>query len=99
MSVMSVIFDQTPITTPRDFTRAIIADVARKHGVTVAEILSTNRARRIIAARFEAIRAVSEARPHLSTPVIGRMFRKDHSSILFARGTTKKTVGKWRTAL
>ena len=70
--------------TPKQFTLAIVGDVASRHGVTVEEILGPRRHRHIINARFEAIAKVVEARPQWSYPTIGKLFNRDHSTIMSA---------------
>ena len=71
-----------PLPTPRDYTRAIIREVAEAHGVTLAEILSDYRDHRIVAARRAAILAVIRMKPHLSLPDVGRVFGRDHTTIM-----------------
>jgi chromosomal replication initiator protein len=69
--------------------REIIAQVAAFHGFPPEVILSQRRDRPAVAARYEAIRAVREIRPELSTTVIGKLFDRDHTSILHALGRLK----------
>lgn len=79
---LSIVTSQAPILTPRDTTRAIIREVAERHGVTVAEVLSPSREGRVMRARHHAILAVRSQKPHLSTPQLGRIFGRDHSTVL-----------------
>ena len=65
---------------------AIKARIAAEHGVTIAEIDGRSRRRRIVIARWAAIRAVQEERPGYSFPQIGRAFGRDHSTIMHALG-------------
>ena len=90
---MSVLHEQIPTTTPRGFTMAIIEEVARAHGVRVADILGPCRERPLVKARHEAIRRVHQARPNMSTPEIGRMFNRDHKTILSALGGRRVHAG------
>lgn len=65
--------------------RQIILETAIKHGVSEAEILGRSRAKKIIAARHEAIWRARKERTDMSLPQIGRAFGGlDHTSILFA---------------
>lgn len=76
--------NRVPLTTPRDFTHALIEDVARKHGVTVEDIKGPRRHRNIVIARCEAIRRVSAARARLSYPELGLIFGgRDHTTIMY----------------
>jgi chromosomal replication initiation ATPase DnaA len=72
--------------TPHDSTRQIIQSVARLHQVKVAELMGRRRFRPIVRARQDAIRRVAEAKPHLSISQLGRIFDRDHSTILWAMG-------------
>jgi chromosomal replication initiator protein len=68
----------------RPKSRDIIRMVALANGITVEDILGLSRDRRIVQARFDAIKAVADARPDLSTVQIGKIFGRDHSSIVNA---------------
>lgn len=86
---MNAAIDHVPLTTPRDFTDAIIEQVAREHGVTPMQILGPWRAKHVVAARFAAIRRVYEARPNWSYPMLGSLFGgRDHTSIMNALDKT-----------
>lgn len=63
-------------------TRAIILEVAARHGVDPDDLHGPSRLRRICRARWEAMRLL-RARG-LSSPMIGRMFNRDHTSVLYA---------------
>lgn len=84
----------------RPAAREIIMRVAKWRGVQFTAILGTQRTRHIVAARFEAIRAVADARPDLSLPQLGRIFNRDHTSIIHALkatatpGVHHRTTGK-----
>lgn len=61
----------------------IIQEVARKHGVLTEDILSRSKSRSFVLARHEAmIRARRETQ--CSYPELGRIFRRDSSSIVHA---------------
>lgn len=74
--------------TPRAEAKQIIIDIARKHGLTYADLVGNRRFRHIIPARDEAIAAVkalSTGRESFSLPMVGRIFGgKDHTSVLAA---------------
>lgn len=62
--------------------KAIIRAVAAKHGIRVPELMSHRRHAVVVAARHDAIVQVYLARPNMSLPQIGRLFHRDHTSIL-----------------
>lgn len=62
--------------------KRIIQMVALAHGVRVSDILGRRRDKLVYAARQDAVKAVAEARPDLSLPQIGRIFDRDHTTIL-----------------
>lgn len=64
--------------------RDIAAGVAALHGYTLAEIVGKRQNKEIIAARHDAIKAVADARPDMSLPQVGKIFHRDHTSILHA---------------
>nr|DAH84729.1 MAG TPA: ATPase [Caudoviricetes sp.] len=70
-----------PIAIPRTDAQQMIADVAHKHGVTYAQVLSTSRARRLVEARYDAMQAVYQAKPHLSLAQMGKLFRRDPKTV------------------
>ncbi|OHV77993.1 helix-turn-helix domain-containing protein [Ensifer sp. LCM 4579] len=51
-------------------------------GVTWEDVISVRRERRLVKPRHACMRAVYESRPDLSLPRIGRIFRRDHTSVL-----------------
>lgn len=84
--------------TPKQFTLAIVESVVARHpGVTVDDVFGRSRERRIINARFEAIAEVVQSRPHWSFPELGRLFNRDHTTIMAALdrvGVKKPKSGK-----
>lgn len=76
--------------TPADRSRELIAAAAAEFGVGYRDVLSPDRHDHVVAARHAAIKALKEAKPHLSTPQIGRLFSRDHTTVLWALGRTKK---------
>lgn len=69
---------------PRTEAQQIIADVAHAHGLTYADLIGKERWRHFVAARHEAIAAVKNAKPVLTLPQLGRLFRRDFSTIAHA---------------
>ncbi|MDK1386884.1 helix-turn-helix domain-containing protein [Sinorhizobium sp. 8-89] len=51
-------------------------------GVTWEDIISVRRERRLVEPRHACMRAVYEARKDLSLPLIGRIFRRNHTTVL-----------------
>lgn len=70
--------------TKRTHIKAIIAKAAADNGVSYEAIMSRARPRDICRARFDAIAAVAAAYPDMSFPRIGKIFGRDHSSIVHA---------------
>jgi chromosomal replication initiation ATPase DnaA len=66
--------------------RQMVGEIADRHGVSFAEIIGPRKHRKVLAARYEAIRAVNREFPGWSSPKIGRFFNRDHTSILSALG-------------
>jgi hypothetical protein len=66
---------------PRTDMQELIASIAQKHGLTAADIIGRSRRYKVVRARREAVRAVREARPSLSLVQVGRLFRRDFSTI------------------
>jgi hypothetical protein len=64
----------------------LIERIAAKHGTTYAVLKSNCRSRPVVIARHEAMRAVKEMRPNMSSPELGRLFNKDHTTALYALG-------------
>lgn len=75
--VIDVIDARTP-------AREIVSRVGAAHGYSFAEITGPRLEKSLVQARFDAIKAVADARPDLSLPQIGRIFNRDHTSILHA---------------
>lgn len=71
--------------TPKQRILADIEAVARIYGVTLKDVLGISRTRNIVRARQAAIWMVWFSREY-SLPAIGRVFGKDHTSVLFSRG-------------
>ncbi|PLP56243.1 hypothetical protein CYK37_26030 [Mesorhizobium loti] len=69
---------------PRMPAREIISRVGALHGYRLDEITGPRLEKKLVQARFDAIKAVADARPDMSLPQIGRIFNRDHTSILHA---------------
>ncbi|CUA90872.1 Bacterial dnaA protein helix-turn-helix [Chelatococcus sambhunathii] len=82
-----------PIRTPHEATLDIIREVAERHGVPEALVRSRCKDRKTLAAKREAIRRVKDERG-LSSVKIGEIFRINHTSVLYALGTTKRSQEK-----
>ncbi len=81
---------------PREIRR-IIDLVARMHGETFASVMAPVRFRGPVLARQAAMCAVKEGRPNISIAQIGRIFRRDHTTVLHAmqkRGMTAQQEPK-----
>lgn len=72
---------QRPQELPRVSVRRIQDVVCEYFGVTVISMLSDRRLQRCVRARRIAYYFARELTPH-SFPLLGRLFRKDHSTIL-----------------
>lgn len=57
---------------------------AASHGFFWEEVISKSRTRGLAAVRHGAILAVKEAFPTYSTPMIGKIFQRDHTTIVHA---------------
>ena len=80
-----------PALTPGDLRRArkVLSDVAEARGVTLVDMLGEDRVRPVAFARFEAMWRLRELRAPdgrrlFSLPRIGRLFGRDHTSVLHA---------------
>jgi chromosomal replication initiator protein len=70
---------------------AVIQRVAKANGVTVKQVMGRSRLKPIARARQMAMRAI-EAEFGDSSPMIGRLFNRDHTTVLAALGSIKKRV-------
>lgn len=71
-----------PVPTPPTSSKEIIARVAAWHGYSYSDIVGISRLKPLIVARKDAIVAVKLAYPRLSLSALGRIFRRDHTTIL-----------------
>lgn len=67
---------------------ALIAMVAAWHGFDAADIYAGNRARDLVEARYDAVAAVYQLCKidgrQYSTPLLGRLFKRDYTTIIHA---------------
>lgn len=62
----------------------ILKEVSDRVGIPVKTLLGASRNRNIVFARHFAIWVVHNERPDLSLPTLGRIFNRDHTTILHA---------------
>lgn len=74
--------------------KEIISIVAEKHLMKYEDVVGPRRTHRVVAARWEAMRAVHEMKPWMSVAQIARVFNRDHTTALYALGRLAKTKGK-----
>ncbi|AFL52860.1 chromosomal replication initiation ATPase DnaA [Sinorhizobium fredii] len=67
--------------TIEEIVAAVLVDFP---GVTWADVISVRRDRRLVEPRHACMRAVYEKRRDLSLPRIGRIFHRDHTTVLAA---------------
>ena len=72
------------VPSPRAIHLAVAADVAQKYGVSLQEVMSTSRLKKLVTARHAAWAEVARRFPWISSPQLARMFKRDHSTILYA---------------
>lgn len=71
-----------PVTpTTRLAAKGVIEAVAYRHGLGVAEVLSTSRYPDVNRCRWECMAELRAMR--FSTPAIGKFLRRDHSSVVY----------------
>jgi chromosomal replication initiation ATPase DnaA len=75
--------------------RLIIQRVAKKYNMAPSAITGNRRNKETVAVRDEAVAAVRNECPEMSLVAMGRVFNKDHTSIL---ASLRKT-GNWRPAI
>ena len=66
--------------------RQLVTAVAARHGVGPRDIYEPCRMKHVVAARYDCIRAVASRYPTITSPRLARIFRRDHTSILYALG-------------
>lgn len=78
------IIDVRQIKTPREIRMAVIEEVADRHGVPVEEVMGGRRDKRIAQARRASMAAIKARFPNDTLPMIGRLFNRDHTTVLHA---------------
>lgn len=74
----------------RPDARIIIREAAEKFGYSPADIIGPRRQKALLDARFAIVRIVANARPDMSLLQLGRLFKRDHTTILNALRKTQK---------
>lgn len=74
----------------KSVTRIVMEVLADYPGITWEDVLSPRRSRGLIKPRHACMKAVCEQRPDLSFPAVGRIFHRDHTTILNAINGQKK---------
>lgn len=69
---------------PKTPAREIVRRVAEIHGYTFEDLTGPRLEKKLVHARFDAIKAVADGRPDLSLVQIGRIFNRDHTSMINA---------------
>jgi len=82
-SAIKVTWCPMPIVSAHPTVARIQAEVARFYGIELFEMLSTRRARTVTRPRQLAMFLARELTP-LSLPLIGRLFKRDHSTVCHA---------------
>lgn len=81
--------DPAPPVAPRRTAREIIAEVCSEHGVRVSEVIGPRRWGYLIKPRHVAMKRIRDELGY-SYPLIGRIFGRDHATIIWAcRGGRK----------
>jgi len=80
--------------TPRQERLQIVARVAEKHGLTIGDIRGKSRLQAHVDARWEAIQAVRLAFPDDSLTQLGRLFNRDHTTIMHALATMAREAAR-----
>ena len=91
MAVCDVLDVYAPLVTPRETIRAMIAAEAKAAGLSLADVLGPSRRRSVVSVRHRAIRLVHAAYPNKSFPEIGRIFARDHATVMYALGRLKRS--------
>lgn len=85
-----------PLTAPHPTREALVhvmRIVGKIAGVTVEEVRSAHRGHKYVAARNAAIRLSAQLWPQLSLSQLGRVYNRDHSTILYVlNGHSKNTA-------
>lgn len=83
------------VLSPRAEIQAVIDRIAREHNVTAGDIVSPKRTRAIVKARDQAILEVSTRWPWLSLPKLGKIFGRDHTTIMHSLSKSGAPPRNW----
>lgn len=78
----------------KSVTSIVMAVLQDFPGVTWEDVLSPRRSRGLIKPRHACIVAVCEQRPDLSFPAVGKIFHRDHTTILHAVYGRKRNAAR-----
>lgn len=67
-----------------DWVQEIVRDTCRKHGVPIYDLMSPDQTRKVAMARREAMYRVKAAKPMTPATRLGRWFRRDHTTVIYA---------------
>lgn len=70
--------------TAQNDAKGVIARIALEMDVRIEDLLGPRRSVKLVEARHKAMIAVALERPKLSLPQIGRLFNRDHTTIIHA---------------
>lgn len=79
-----------PVVPYRAESRQIIRETALEFKLHPDELIGDSRESQVVFARYVAIHRIARAYPQKSSTQIGKLFNRDHTSILFALGRMKK---------
>ena len=79
------------VETPQEAIDSIIDDVSQRSGITKAKILSKNRKKEIVAARFACMYLLRKE-AFMTFAAIGRMFDRDHTTAIHAVRTVENLL-------
>lgn len=89
---------------PRGKIKDIIAGVATRHNISYADMMGPYRFAHFVVARHAAMAELKRAFPLMSTPHIGKIFKRDHSTVLYVLqkmgvDTSQKTKREYELSL
>lgn len=70
----------------------IIDEVAKQHGLRAVDLKGKSRVRAVVDARHEAIRLIARDCTRLTSVDIAKLFRKNHTTVLWVLGTLSKNA-------
>ncbi len=82
--ISSLSLDMEPILNKMWEPEQIIKHVSEMTGKSIEELVGIKRQRDLVEARYIAIYLIRESMPGLALSKIGRMFNRDHSTIIYA---------------